>query len=144
MPEKRLIVTGDGPMLKSLRKLAENAKNIEVIGHIPEVELYSLMGRAIAFINASFEDFGISPIEALASGTPVIGFAKGGLLETTIENKSAVYFQEQNEKAIMAAINTFEKTTLDKAEDLRRSVEIFDQKNFKTKFKEAVNQCLAD
>ena len=131
-------------MLKSLRKLAGKAENIEILGYVPVEKLRSLMGLAKAFINASFEDFGISPIEALASGTPVIGFAKGGLLETTTENKTAIYFKEQNSQAIMDAVHVFEKTTLDKAEYLRKSVEIFDQEHFRTQFKEAVNQCLAD
>jgi glycosyltransferase involved in cell wall biosynthesis len=102
------------------------------------------MSGAKAFINASYEDLGISPIEALASGTPVIGYAKGGLLETTTENKSAVYFTEQKAQAIVDAADIFDNTILDKAELLRKSVEIFDQKHFRTNFKEAVNKCLAD
>ena len=144
MPTKKLIVTGDGPMMQALKKLAAEAENIEILGHVSAVKLRSLMGRAKAFINASYEDFGISPIEALASGTPVIGFAKGGLLETTTEKKTAVYFNEQNVQAICDSVHVFEKTTLDKAENLRKSVEIFDQEHFRTHFKEAVSQCLAD
>ncbi|HAW52244.1 MAG TPA: hypothetical protein DCX54_07955 [Flavobacteriales bacterium] len=143
MPTKKLIVTGDGPMLKELKRLAGNAENIQILGHVTEEKLRSLMGKAKAFINASFEDFGISPIEALASGTPVIGYAKGGLLETTEENKSAVYFRNQNALAIADAIHLFEKTKLDKAEELRKSVEIFNRDNFRSHFKEAVNSCLA-
>ena len=143
MPTKKLIVTGDGPMLKELKRLAGNAENIQILGHVTEEKLRSLMGKAKAFINASFEDFGISPIEALASGTPVIGYAKGGLLETTEENKSAVYFRNQNALAIADAVHLFEKTKLDKAEELRKSVEIFNRDNFRSHFKEAVNSCLA-
>ena len=131
-------------MMQALKKLAAEAENIEILGHVSAVKLRSLMGRAKAFINASYEDFGISPIEALASGTPVIGFAKGGLLETTTEKKTAVYFNEQNAQAICDSVHVFEKTTLDKAENLRKSVEIFDQEHFRTHFKEAVSQCLAD
>jgi len=144
MPTKKLIVTGDGPSLKELIKIAGSAENIQILGHVSESKLRSLMGLGKGFINASFEDFGISPIEALASGTPVIGFAKGGLLETTSENKTAVYFYQQNEQGLIDAVHLFEKTTLDSAEKLRKSVEIFDQKHFRSQFKEAVNQCLAD
>ena len=144
MPDKKLVVTGEGPMLSELKSLSKDAENISVLGHVSHTELKSLMAKAKGFINASFEDFGISPIEALASGTAVLGYAKGGLLETTTENETAIYFYDQNEEAIQKAVNSFEKATLVSAEDLRKSVERFDQRVFRKQFKEAVEQCLAN
>jgi glycosyltransferase involved in cell wall biosynthesis len=76
---RRLRVVGDGPEYKSLRKMA--ASNIEFCGHVPDRDLRELYSRCRAFIMPGEEDFGITMVEALASGKPVIGLAKGGALE---------------------------------------------------------------
>lgn len=110
MPEKRLVVIGEGP---GLRKVKANAKsNIEVLGYQPTGILSQYMQGARAFIFAAREDFGIMPLEAQASGTPVIAFGEGGALETIRglddAQPTGVFFKEQTPEAIINAVDLFE------------------------------------
>lgn len=83
MPDKTLIVTSGGSEFKRLKEMAGTCPNIRFTGWIGRHELSDLMGRAIATIYIPIdEDFGMSPVESLAAGKPVIGAAEGGLLET--------------------------------------------------------------
>jgi glycosyltransferase involved in cell wall biosynthesis len=76
---RRLRVVGDGPEYKALRQSA--AANIEFCGHVPGADLRELYARCRAFLMPGEEDFGITAVEALASGKPVIALARGGALE---------------------------------------------------------------
>lgn len=80
MPDKRLVVIGDGPGMAAIRKIA--TPNIQLLGSQPHVELKRHLQHAKAFLFAAEEDFGIAPVEAQACGTPVLAFGKGGALET--------------------------------------------------------------
>ncbi|AFY71292.1 glycosyl transferase group 1 [Thalassoporum mexicanum PCC 7367] len=84
MPSKQLLVIGDGPNLPQVQALAQNCPNITLIGYQPPEKLKTYMQQAKAFVFAAEEDFGITPVEALAAGTPVIAYGKGGVLETVI------------------------------------------------------------
>jgi glycosyltransferase involved in cell wall biosynthesis len=77
---RRLRIAGDGPEFKSLRRSARS--NVEFCGRVGEEELRNLYARCRAFIMPGEEDFGMTSVEALASGKPVIGLARGGVLET--------------------------------------------------------------
>ena len=107
MPEKKLVVIGDGPDMEKLK--AKAAKNIELIGHQSDDSLKSHMQRAKAFLFAAIEDFGIVPIEAQACGTPVIAFGKGALLETVLKDQTGMFFEEQTAGAVQEAVARFEK-----------------------------------
>lgn len=116
MPEKKLIVIGDGP---DLNKITEKAnKNVTVLGYQSFEVLKDHMQRAKGFVFAAEEDFGIIPIEAQACGTPVIAFGKGGSLETVKgkfigqqieEHDTGVYFGEQNIDSLVDAVIYFEE-----------------------------------
>ncbi|MGE4530468.1 MAG: glycosyltransferase family 4 protein, partial [Acidithiobacillus sp.] len=80
MPDKRLVVIGDGPDMKKIRSKA--GANIQFLGYQPFDVLRDYMQRAKAFVFAAEEDFGITPVEAQACGTPVIAYGRGGALET--------------------------------------------------------------
>ncbi len=115
MPDRRLRVVGEGPELAKLQGLAEGHPNIELLGYCEHAVLSRLLAEARAFIFAAEEDFGIAPVEAQASGTPVIGFGKGGVLETVhnLEHAGAqaatgLYFHEQTASAIVDAVRRFE------------------------------------
>lgn len=85
MPEKNLVVTSGGSQLESLRRIAANAPNIRFTGWLSDAELADLLGNCIAAIYVPRdEDFGMSAVEAMAAGKPVIGVAEGGLLETIV------------------------------------------------------------
>lgn len=111
MPEKRLVVIGDGPELEKCRTAA--GKNVEILGWQPFDVLCDHMQRARAFVFAAEEDFGITPVEAQACGTPVIAYGKGGVLETVRGLDDAcptgVFYNEQTAASLLDAVNCFEK-----------------------------------
>ena len=89
LPQKRLIITSTGPDEKKLKQLAEGFANIQFTGNINDNELKNLIGNSIATIYIpKDEDFGISPVESMAAGKPVIGSGEGGLLETVIHGET--------------------------------------------------------
>ncbi|MEW8625385.1 MAG: glycosyltransferase family 4 protein [Candidatus Thiodiazotropha sp.] len=106
MPEKELVVIGDGP---EWNKINNNIpKNIQLLGYQESSVVEEYMRNAKAFIFAAKEDFGIVPVEAQACGVPVVAYGKGGVLDTVIENKTGIYFHEQSEQSIINAITKFE------------------------------------
>ena len=105
--DKKLLVIGDGPDMVKIRSKA--GKNIELLGFASDETMADLMGRAKAFVFAAEEDFGITPVEAQACGTPVICFGRGGARETVLDGESGLYFMEQNTKELLAAVAKFEQ-----------------------------------
>ena len=115
MPEKKLVMIGDGPEMAKLRSKA--GPNIEFVGFQPPQAVADYMSRAKAFIFPSEEDFGIVPVEAQASGTPVIAFGSGGALETVVGLGSpeaeqtpatGIFFEQQTAESLKAAVKRFE------------------------------------
>lgn len=106
MPDKQLYVIGDGPDFNKVKKIA--SPNVNLLGYQSFEVLKSYMAKAKAFVFAAEEDFGIIPVEAQASGTPVIAYGKGGSLETVIDGKTGVFFYEQSIPAIVTAVKHFE------------------------------------
>jgi len=130
MPDKKLIVIGDGPDFNKIKKLSES--NITLLGYQPFDVLKHYLSKAKAFVFAAEEDFGILPVEAQACGTPVIAFGKGGVLETVIENKTGVYFNEQTVPSIVQAINSFEeKQTLFDPFEIAKQASLFSSQRFR-------------
>jgi glycosyltransferase involved in cell wall biosynthesis len=111
MPDRRLVVIGDGPERSRIRSRA--APNIELLGQQPFEVLRDRLRRARAFVFAAEEDFGIAPVEAQACGTPVIAYGKGGVLESVrgLEEPepTGVFFPEQSADSIMEAVRRFEE-----------------------------------
>ena len=143
MPHKQLIVIGDGPDMDKLKKLA--SPNVLLLGYQPFDVLKDYMKRAKAFVFAAEEDFGIVPLEAQACGTPVIAYGKGGALETVKVGKTGLFFKEQTEAALIAAITSFEQKVEDwDAIGIRKHAETFDTSRFKSKFNSYVDQHFED
>ena len=105
--DKKLLVIGDGPDMAKIKSKA--GKNVELLGFASDETMADLMGRAKAFVFAAEEDFGITPVEAQACGTPVICFGRGGARETVRDGESGLYFMEQNAKELLAAVAKFEQ-----------------------------------
>ena len=105
--DKKLLVIGDGPDMAKIKSKA--GKNVELLGFADDETMADLMGRAKAFVFAAEEDFGITPVEAQACGTPVICFGRGGARETVRDGESGLYFMEQNTKELLAAVAKFEQ-----------------------------------
>lgn len=110
MPDKKLVVIGDGGDMKKIKSKATS--NIEILGYQNNDILVDYMQKAKAFVFAAEEDFGISPVEAQACGTPVIAFGKGGSLETVrpinVEKPSGVFFNHQTVDTLVDAVKVFE------------------------------------
>ncbi|MCK5855029.1 MAG: glycosyltransferase [Sulfurovaceae bacterium] len=106
MPDKKLVVIGKGEEYEEIKAIANS--NIKVLGFQSDEVLKEHMQRAKGFIYMALEDFGIIPVEAMACGTPVIGYGKGGLRDSVIEGKSGIFFKEQTTKSLKEAIERFE------------------------------------
>ena len=106
MPDKQLVVTSGGSDQSRLERLANDADNIHFTGWVDEQRLIDLVGKAIATIYLPMdEDFGISPVESMAAGKPVIGAAEGGLLETVIDGETGYLIPELSHQKIISAVN---------------------------------------
>lgn len=111
MPERRLVVIGDGPEMPAV--MAAAGPNVTVLGGQPNDVVVSHLQRAKAFLFAAEEDFGIAPVEAQACGTPVIAYGKGGALETVRgrdgDGQTGVFFDAQTPEAIVAAVEHLDR-----------------------------------
>jgi glycosyltransferase involved in cell wall biosynthesis len=111
MPDKRLIVIGDGPEMKKIS--AKAGPNVALLGYRSFEVMRDHMQRARAFVFAAEEDFGITPVEAQACGTPVIAYGKGGALETVrglgrTDSPTGVFFDRQTVAGVVSAVERFE------------------------------------
>lgn len=143
MPEKKLLVIGDGTQFEKVKSKAKNFENIVLLGYQPFEVLKEKMQKAKAFVFAAEEDFGIVPVEAQACGTPVLAYGKGGALETVInydkENPTGIFFKEQTADSIVNAVKIFEKNiTLFKPENCRKNAERFSEARFRNEFKQFI------
>jgi glycosyltransferase involved in cell wall biosynthesis len=102
---RKLVVAGDGPEYKKLRAMAGGS--VEFAGHVTDAELRELYAKARAFVMPGEEDFGMTAVEALASGCPVIAMGRGGALETVPEF-GGVFFNDASEAALLEAVHEFE------------------------------------
>ncbi|MBE2213870.1 MAG: glycosyltransferase [Opitutaceae bacterium] len=103
---RRLVVVGDGPELGRLKEAA--APSVEFRGRLGDAEVAALMGSARAFLHPQMEDFGITAVEAQAAGRPVIALRAGGALETVIDGRTGVFFDEASVDGMMDAVRRFE------------------------------------
>lgn len=140
LSEKRLVVIGNGPVMSRIRAKAK--KNVELLGTQPDNVMREYLGKAKGFVFAADEDFGIAPLEAQASGTPVIALAKGGSLETVTE-KTGLFFQEQTVASLVKAIRRFETMEFDPWA-IRKHAEKFSRQRFNEAFKTFVEEKWAD
>jgi glycosyltransferase involved in cell wall biosynthesis len=112
LPDRRLVVLGDGPQRERIRAAAAGAANISLLGEVPREDLRDWFRRARAFVFAADEDFGIVPLEAQACGTPVIALGQGGALETVRgapgTDRTGLFFADDSPASIAAAIREFE------------------------------------
>ena len=135
--KRKLIVAGDGLERSALEKLG--GETVEFVGRVSDERLRQLYSNCLALLFPSDEDFGMVPVEAQASGRPVIAYRSGGALETVIENQTGVFFDSQELEAICAAVLRFEKMKFD-PELIRRNAMRFDQDVFAGKIRAYVER----
>ena len=143
MPDRRLVVIGEGPELAQIRRMA--TPNITLLGYQPNEVVVKSMQRARAYVFAAQEDFGITPLEAQACGTPVIAYGEGGVAETVRgldqPEPTGVFFQQQTPASLRAAVEQFEASR-EKISPLacRANAERFAPERFRAEFSNFVTE----
>ena len=112
MPDKRLVIAGDGPEMGRVREAAGDAKNIEILGRVKQPDLVRLLQSARAFVFAAEEDFGIAMVEAQACGTPLIAYGRGGASDIVLPDETGVLFPHQTADSIRAGVARFEALSI--------------------------------
>ena len=131
-----LVIAGDGRDRARLERLADQSAqkhpnaNVKFLGRVSDETLYELLTDCKAFVFPGFEDFGIAPIRAMAYGKPVIAFAKGGALDTVLDNVTGTLFQEQRVEPLIDAVQKNSKVTFAPA-DIRQHAEQFSVERFR-------------
>jgi glycosyltransferase involved in cell wall biosynthesis len=143
MPDKKLVVIGAGPEFEKIKAIAGD--NITLLGEQPRPVLVKHMQEAKAFIFAAEEDFGITPVEAQAAGTPIIAFGKGGALETVIGHDSphptGLFFPDQTQESLINAVKTFETNpSIYSADNCVNNAKRFSVELFQAKIKAVVER----
>ncbi|HVP08642.1 MAG TPA: glycosyltransferase [Burkholderiales bacterium] len=147
LPDRRLVIVGDGPDYKPLKAAA--GPNVEFAGHVERAQVRAHLQRARAFLFAGVEDFGIAPVEAMACGTPVIAFGRGGAAETVAgldaPAPTGVLFAEQSAAAVAAAVREFEASAgrIDPAA-CRARAEAYAPERFRSSFLDFVRRKRAE
>lgn len=136
---RRLRIVGDGPEYRRLRRIA--AKNVEFCGRISDDELRKLYARCRALLVPGEEDFGMTMVEALASGKPVIAFARGGALEIVLQSewRCGVLYEDPEDHGLAGAVAEFESN--EREFDYRRlqaAVARFSEEEFTAKIRRAI------
>ena len=137
--ELPLKIVGDGPEMKKLKAISGNSKSIEFLGLVSDYKMPELYAHAQAVVFPQEEDFGLVPLEAMASGRPVIAYRGGGALETIVENKTGVFFDQQTEIDLSLAVGKFRMMEFD-PQAIRAHALTFDKEIFKKKIEQIVYQ----
>lgn len=103
---RKLKVIGDGVLMNKLRGMAGD--NVELLGRVPLKVLADHYASCKALLFPAEEDFGIVPVEAMASGAPVIAYKRGGALDYVIPGRNGLFFEQQTGASLAAAIEKFE------------------------------------
>lgn len=138
---KLKIVGSGGRDLAALR--ARSGRNVEFLGRVSDAELKTLYARCRAFVFPGEEDFGIAPLEANASGRPVIAYAGGGALDTVDDGRTGILFREQTVDSLVDGIKRIEQTSWD-GDALRAHARTFDRQVFRDQMTAFVSNSLAE
>ncbi len=136
-----LKVFGDGPLLETYRNEAK--PNIEFVGRVDDDRKAELYRHAIAFIHPQEEDFGITAVEAMASGRPVIAYRKGGALETVVEGATGTFFNDQEWEDLASTVIRFDPSRFDPTR-IREHARVFDVSVFRKRIAEYVSRVIQE
>jgi glycosyltransferase involved in cell wall biosynthesis len=130
-----LKIVGTGPEEEHLKDIA--GPSVDFLGHVSNAEVGKLLQRCQAMIFPQEEDFGITPLEAMASGRPVIAYKAGGALETVVEGVTGTFFEEQTEDCLMDVVRDFDAHAYNR-DLLRKHALKFNKARFKKELKEYI------
>jgi glycosyltransferase involved in cell wall biosynthesis len=134
-----LWIGGDGRDRSSLEAMA--GSNVRFLGRVPDEELGQLLAQCRAFIFPGLEDFGITPVEAMAAGRPVIAYAGGGALDYVLEGVTGTFFHEQSPESLANAVRGFDDAAYD-PETIRAHAKRFDTSVFEARMNEFIQEQL--
>lgn len=137
--DKKLKIFGDGTDMDRLKQIAGGRDNIEFLGRVSKEKQAELYSKCQAYINPQKEDFGITVVEAMASGRPVIALRKGGAIETVVEGKTGMFIEDDSPEAILEAVNKFNSSDYN-PQEIRTHAEQFSVSRFKKEIHEFINQ----
>lgn len=139
LPDMRLVVVGRGPEAAALRAMAPD--NVLMLEGLSDGEMCWLYQTATAIVAASFEDFGLTPLEAAAQGTPSVVLRAGGFLDTMIEGTTATFFADPEPSAIADAVRALDDQVWDEAAIRARAAE-FSEARFAQRLRAIVCEVL--
>ncbi len=125
--------------MNRLKKIAGEAKNIEFLGRVDDKKMAELYRKCQAFINPQEEDLGITVIEAMASGRPVIAYRKGGATETVIEGETGIFFDRQDAESLSETVLSFDSAKFN-PQKIRAHAEKFGVERFKKEMREFIEE----
>ncbi|MEA5504070.1 glycosyltransferase [Halotia wernerae UHCC 0503] len=134
----RLLISGDGPEKEWLKSKALN--NVQFLGHVSDRQRKDLFSKAKSIIVAALEDYGLVPVEANASGTPVIAYGAGGVLDTQIHGKTGVFFNRQTPESLQAALLQSGQINWNYENIRNHAVNNFSEPVFFNKVEQVINQ----
>jgi glycosyltransferase involved in cell wall biosynthesis len=135
LPNERLVIVGRGPLEPRLRSMATD--NVKVLGAMREPELRWLYAHCQALVAASYEDFGLTPVEAMAFGKPSVALRYGGYLETVIEGETGVFFEQPTGDAIAGAVGQLQQIAFAREFLTKRATE-YSQARFEERLHSAI------
>jgi glycosyltransferase involved in cell wall biosynthesis len=133
-----LLISGNGPERERLE--AKALGNIKFLGHVPDSKRSILMAKARSVVVAALEDYGLVPIEANASGTPVIAYGAGGVLDTQVPGKTGVFFSQQTPDAIHTALLEASKIKWDYRKIREHALSQFSEEVFFNKVEQVIEE----
>ncbi len=137
---KNLVVIGGGPLLESFR--AQAPPNVQLLGSVERSRIVSVVGRARSLILPGIEDFGITPLEAMALGTPVVALGAGGVLDSVVPGQTGIFFNDPTVESLRRAIDEVESRQWER-EALRRHAARFSKQRFIEGFRSALARLTA-
>jgi glycosyltransferase involved in cell wall biosynthesis len=136
---KKLKVYGDGIDLERLKKIAKGYPNIEFLGWVDDTAKAELYSHSLAFIYPQEEDFGITAVEAMASGRPVIAYRSGGAIETVKDGETGIFFNEQTVDSLAEALKSFDNAKFNPM-IIKRHAEQFSVERFKKEISKYIEE----
>ena len=134
---KKLVIIGSGPLLDDFRR--RRPPNVELLGSVQRDRIVERLARARSLILPGIEDFGITPLEAMALGTPVVALGEGGVLDTVIPGKTGIFFRDQSVESLRRGLEEVESMEWDRAV-LRQHAATFSRERFTSQFLAALHE----